>query len=157
MVLLVLEVRDRADHGLPSRLILDSAKVQDWIDRTSKKYLGHLFPIFDDPDSYFQQPMTDTTIANKKVVMKFVMPLQDHSEFFFKKTETKTLTVLESNTRIIQMTHRHRMMIYYIDERRVLKNKKSIEILRFSSLIRYLIETISSRISWRFTVGVPLI
>ena len=106
MVFLLLEVRDRADQGLPSRLILDSAKVQDWIDRTSKKYHGHLFPIFDDPDSYFMQPLTDTTIADKNVIMKFVMPLQDHSEFFFKKAETKTLTLLESNTRIIQLTHR---------------------------------------------------
>ena len=106
MVFLLLEVRDRADQGLPSRLILDSAKVQDWIDRTSKKYHGHLFPIFDDPDSYFMQPLTDTTIADKNVVMKFVMPLQDHSEYFFKKAETKTLTILESNARKIQLTHR---------------------------------------------------
>ena len=106
MVVLLLEIRDRADHNFPSRLVLGSDKVQDWIDRTSKKYQGQLYPIYDDPDSYFKLPMTNTTIINRKVILKFVMPLQEQQELFFKKTETKTLSTLESNKRRIQVTHR---------------------------------------------------
>ena len=106
MVEVLLEVRDRADHNFPSRLILDRNKVQSWMDRTSKKYRGRLFPVFDEPESYFSLSMTETKVFNNKIVMRFALPLQQHRELFLKKTETKTFTTLESRTSRIQMTHR---------------------------------------------------
>ena len=103
IVRIVYEIRDRADQNLPPRSIISRTTIQEWMEQATDKYPGY-YPIYQDPDNFFELSYTLTFLRNQKFIVMFAMPLQEKREFFFKKQETSVFTNMESTTHKVQLT-----------------------------------------------------
>ena len=100
---IIYEIRDRADQNLPPRSILSRTTIQKWMEQATDKYPGY-YPIYSDPDNFFELSYSQTFLRNQKFIVMFALPLQKRREFFFKKQVTSVFTNMESTLHKVQLT-----------------------------------------------------
>ena len=101
-----LEIRDQADQGLPSRMILSEDALQAHLTNTTRTSRD-LRPIYPDARKYFRLPMAETHINQEKRMFTTVMriPMTRDTEYFFKTQETPVYVRMTSNLHHVFLTH----------------------------------------------------
>lgn len=100
-----VEIRDQADVGLPSRMIMSEDTLQKHltnVTRTSRD----LRPIYSDARNYFRLQMAETHINQEKRMFTTVMriPMTRHTEYFYKTLESPAYVRMTSNLHHVFLT-----------------------------------------------------
>lgn len=100
-----VEIRDQADLGLPSRMIMSEDALQKHLTNTTRTSRD-LRPIYPNARNYFRLPMAETHIHQEKRMFTTVMriPMTRHTEYFYKTLESPAYVRMTSNLHHVFLT-----------------------------------------------------
>ena len=103
---LFMEIRDRADLGLPSVLTISEDTLKTFITNTTQRY-HNLRPIYPDVRSYLKLPYAQTSVNNKDHVFTTVLriPFTRELEHFYQSEKHITYQKLTSDNNDVYLSH----------------------------------------------------